>query len=169
MKPVFENAVPRVVLTRAVLFALVWWALSDGSPQSWWVGVPAVVLAAVTSVALMGPVPLVWWQLLRFVPVFLWRSLQGGADVAWRALDPRLPIAPQMIDYPLRLPSGLPRVMLVNIMSLLPGTLSAELEGQVLKVHVLDGRRNVFPELAALERSVARISGVTLTPDTGGE
>ncbi len=89
--------------------------------------------------------------------------------MAWRALDPRLPIAPQMIDYPLRLPSGLPRVMLVNIMSLLPGTLSAELEGQVLKVHVLDGRRNVFPELAALERSVARISGVTLTPDTGGE
>jgi multicomponent Na+:H+ antiporter subunit E len=169
MKPVFENAVSRVVLTRTLLFALVWWALSDGSAQSWWVGAPAVALAVITSVALLAPVPLVWWQLLKFVPVFLWRSLQGGADVAWRALDPRLPIAPRMIDYPLRLPSGLPRVMLVNIMSLLPGTLSAELHGQVLKVHVLDGRGDVLPELEALERSVARISGVTLAPAERGE
>jgi multicomponent Na+:H+ antiporter subunit E len=169
MKPAFEKSVSRVVLARAVLFAVVWWALSDGSAQSWWVGAPAVALAVIASVALLAPVPLVWWQLLKFVPVFLWRSLQGGADVAWRALDPRLPIAPEMIDYPLRLPSGLPQVMLINIMSLLPGTLSAELEGQVLKIHVLDGRGDVLPELEALERSVARISGVTLAPAKRGE
>ena len=53
--------------------------------------------------------------------------LKGGVYVAWRAFDPRMPITPELIEYPLRLPPGLPRVILVNMVSLLPGTLSAEL------------------------------------------
>ena len=103
------------------------------------------------------------------MPFFFRRSLQGGVDVARRAFHPRMPIAPELIDYPLRLPPGLPRVILVNTVSLLPGTLSAELDGQVLKVHVLDGLGDFMPELEALEQSVARMSGVSLTTFQGGE
>jgi len=157
------------VASRALLFSLVWWALSDGNAQSWWVGVPAVLLAVIVSVALLPSVPLVWRELLKFTPFFLRRSLQGGTDVARRAFHPRMPIAPEIIDYPLRLPPGLPRVILINTVSLLPGTLSAELDGQVLKVHVLDGLGDFMPELEALEQSVARMSGVSLTTSQGGE
>jgi len=58
---------------------------------------------------------------------------------------------------------------MVNTVSLLPGTLSAELDGQVLKVHVLDDLVDFMPELDALEQSVARMSGVSLTTSQGGK
>ena len=89
--------------------------------------------------------------------------------MAWRAFHPRMPITPELIDYPLRLPPGLQRVILVNTVSLLPGTLSAELDGQVLKVHVLDGLGDFMSELEVLEQSVARISGMSLMTSQGGE
>ena len=158
-----------MVASRGLLFSLVWWILTDGDVQSWWVGVPAVSFAVIASIALLPPVPLVWRELLKFTPFFLWRSLQGGADVAWRAFHPGMPIVPAVIDYPLRLPPGLPRVILANIVSLLPGTLSASLEGQVLKVHVLDSRGDFMAELMALEHHVARMCGASLATSHGGE
>lgn len=158
-----------MVVSRVLLFSLLWWMLTDGDVQSWWIGVPAVSFAVIASVALLPPVPLVWQELFRFAPFFLRRSLQGGVDVAWRAFHPGMPIAPALIDYPLRLPAGLPRVILANIVSLLPGTLSATLDGQILKVHVLDSRGDFMTELNALEQRVARMCGVLLTTSHGGE
>jgi multicomponent Na+:H+ antiporter subunit E len=99
-----------------------------------------------------------------FVPFFLWRSLQGGVDVARRAFHPRMPITPELLDYPLRLPPGLPRVMLANIVSLLPGTLSATLNREVLKIHVLDGEAALLANLDTLEERVGKVCGVSLAP-----
>ena len=157
------------VTSRSLLFSLVWWILTDGNVQSWWVGVPAVSFAVIASIALLPTVPLVWQELLKFTPFFLWRSLQGGADVAWRAFHPGMPIIPAVIAYPLRLPPGLPQVFLANIVSLLPGTLSAMLDGQALKVHVLDSGGDYMTELKALEKRVARMCGVVLATSHGGE
>lgn len=157
------------ILSRCLLFLLLWWALTDGDAQSWWLGIPAVVLALGASVALLPPVPLVWWELVKFTPCLLWRSLRGGVAVAWLAFHPRMPIDPALIDYPLRLPPGLPRVFLANTVSLLPGTLSVALDLGTLKVHVLDRRNDVFSELAALEQGVARMFGVSLQGPGGGE
>ena len=109
------------VVSRALLFSLLWWALTDGTAGSWWIGVPAVACAVIVSVALVPPVGLVWREVMGFVPFFLWHSLKGGADVAWRAFHPRLPITPELIEYPLRLPPGLPQVILVNIDELAAG------------------------------------------------
>ena len=91
------------------------------------------------------------------------RSLLGGVDVAWRAFHPSMPIAPEIIEYPLRLPPGLPRVFMMNTVNLLPGTLSATLERSVLKVHVLVRQKAYLPELKAVEHSVARLFGLSLT------
>jgi len=157
------------VASRGPLFSLLWWILTDGNVQSWWIGVPAVSFAVIASIALLPPVPLVWRELLKFTPYFLWRSLQGGVDVAWRAFHPGMPIAPAVVDYPLRLPPGLPQVMLANIVSLLPGTLSATLDGLALKVHVLDSRGEFVAELKVLEHRVARMCGALLTTSYGGE
>lgn len=146
-----------VVLSRTVLFSILWWVLTDGAAGAWGIGVPAVASAMLVSVKLMPRERLVWREVFGFIPFFLWHSLKGGIDVAWRVFQPRMPIAPTIIEFPLRLPPGLPQVALINIMSLLPGTLSAELEGQVLKVHVLDGRKDVLPDLKALEQRVGRM------------
>ncbi|MCG8485893.1 MAG: Na+/H+ antiporter subunit E, partial [Chromatiales bacterium] len=105
--------------------------------------------------------------LLGFAPFFFYRSLLGGVDVAWRAVHPRMPINPRLVEYPIQLPPGLPQVFMANIVSLLPGTLSAELSARLLRVHVLSSRGDVVPELEALERRIAGVFGVSL-PARGG-
>ncbi len=162
MKTIEQRIRWSIIASRTLLFSLIWWILTDGAALSWWVGVPAVVLAVVVSVALIPSAPLVNYQLLRFVPFFFTRSLMGGADVAWRAFHPRMPIAPDLVEYTLRLPPGLPRVVMANTVSLLPGTLSAELNQRVLKVHVLDRTTDFVAELEAVEQGVGRMFGVFL-------
>ncbi len=165
-RPAWQGLWPGV-LRRGLLFAFVWWILVEGEIASLWIGVPAVLLVATASVALLSPVSFVWHELFRFVPFFLTRSLLGGADVAWRAIHPGMPIAPDLVEYPLQLPSGLPCVFLANTVSLLPGTLSAELDSNCLKVHVLNGRKDVLSELETLERRVAALFGASLPVRSG--
>ena len=150
---------------RTVLFALLWWILTEGAMYSWLVGVPVVLFAALASGALL---PGTSWSLpgiLRFIPFFLWHSLRGGVDVAGRALHPRLPISPGLLKYQWRLPTGLPRVLMANTVSLLPGTLSAELGEEFLQVHVLDKTGAFESELAVIEVRVARMFGLNLVAD----
>jgi multicomponent Na+:H+ antiporter subunit E len=157
------------IVSRALLFLIMWSALTDGAAASWWIGVPGVSFVVIASIVLLPPLSLVWRELPKFTPFFLWRSLQGGADVAWRAFHPGMPIVPAVIDYPLRLPPGLPQVFLANIVSRLPGTLSDTLDEQALKVHVMDSRGDFVTELKALEQRVARMCGVMLAASHGGE
>lgn len=147
---------------RAVAFALLWWMLTAGAMDSWLIGAPAVLIATLVSMALVPPFSLSPAGVVSFVPFFIWHSLRGGADVAWRAFHPRMPIAPGLVDYPLHLPPGMPRTFMVNTVSLLPGTLSAELGANCLKVHVLDTRKSVLSELITVERAVARMFGTSL-------
>ena len=163
MKPVNTRIDVLAIVSRVVLFSIIWWILADGVVSSWWIGAPAVLFAVVASIALLPRTCLVWYEFLRFVPWFLKRSLLGGADVAWRAFHPSMPIFPSLIEYPLQLPPGLPRVIMANTVSLLPGTLSAELDHGVLQVHVLDSRRDIMTELESVEQCVARLCSTSLS------
>ena len=154
---------------RAVLFTLLWWILTDGATDSWLVGAPVVLFATLVSVALLPPFSWSLMGIVRFIPFFLWRSLRGGMDVARCALHPRLPISPGLFDYIFRLPPGLPRVFMANIVSLLPGTLSTELGANYLQVHVLDERKDFLSELEKVEQRVAAMFGISLPPSGGGE
>ena len=154
---------------RTVLFALLWWILTDGAINSWLVGVPVVLLAVLASEALLSGVSWSLPGMVRFVPFFLWHSLYGGVDVARRALHPRLPISPELFDYRWRLPPGLPRVFMANAVSLLPGTLSAELDEEHLRVHVLDQTGAFASGLALIEVRVAQLFGLSLVADGGEE
>lgn len=157
------------VASRGLLFSILWWILTDGSVPSWTIGAPAVIFAVMTSVALLPPVPLAWRGLFHFVPFFVWRSVLGAVDVASRAFHPRVPIDPLIIDYPLRLPPGLPQVIMANIVSLLPGTLSTTLDGRTLQIHVLDGRVDPMTGLQELEQRVAQMFAARLMMSTGSD
>jgi len=163
------NSYLRTWLLRFVLFALIWWILTDGAMDSWPIGLPAVLLATLLSVMLM---PALSWSLrgiLRFIPYFLWYSMRGGVDVARRAMHPRLPISPGLFDYRFRLPPGLSRVFMANIVSLLPGTLSVELGEEILHVHVLDEAGAINEELHMLENRLADLFGIELAEANSGE
>lgn len=149
----------RSILVRGALFAAAWLILAGADPGSWIIGGPAVLGATWASLALAAPrqgsFSLV--GLLRFLPYFLWASLSGGIDVAQRVLRPRLPIEPGLHQYPMRLRDPGARVVFVNTISLLPGTLSADLDGDLVRVHALDAKADVGGELEVLERRVAAI------------
>ena len=149
----------RSIILTAVCFAALWWLLTEGNTMSWMAGIPAVALATLAWSLAVPSTPVVWHEIFRFLPFFFVRSVLGGLDVTWRTLHPRKPLAPDLIRYPLRLPNEVSRVMLINSISLLPGTLSAELGQDYVVVHVLDKHKDYNAEFAALEEHIARLTG----------
>lgn len=147
------------LLVRGSAFAIIWWTLVDGQPHSWLIGAPTVITVTIVSVAVLAPTPLRWMQVPWFILFFFKRSLLGGLDVSRRALMPTLPLAPALIRYPLRTPEGLPRWITITTVSLLPGTLSADIQDDCLFVHVLDASTNFNAELEEVEQAIARLYG----------
>jgi multicomponent Na+:H+ antiporter subunit E len=141
----------------------VWWLLSDGAPESWLIGAPTLAGAmwavhrwhAPTRRPRLG-------RLLLFVPYFLSHSLLGGIDVARRVLARTMRLAPAIVELPLRLPPDSSRAVFVNLVSLLPGTLSMNLEGDTLRVHALASDPDLADQLRDLETRVASLFGVSL-------
>ena len=154
--------VSKAILSRGILFILIWWALTDGATTSWWIGAPAILIAVGTSLMLLPPIPFVWYEFLKFLPFFFINSILGGIDVAWRAFHPNMPIDPDIIDYPTLLPPGLPQMFMANTINLLPGTLSTTLDQNVLKVHVLNKQKEYLTELKTVEKNVAQMFSLRL-------
>lgn len=140
-------------------FAGLWWLLSDGNPESWMVGVPAVLAASWAAHRLgTGEQRTISASgVVRFLPLFVWESLRGGIDVARRTLARRLRIEPGFVHYHTGLDQPSARVFFANCVCLLPGTLAADLHGNALRVHVLDSGLNPQAELQRLERAVALV------------
>jgi multicomponent Na+:H+ antiporter subunit E len=140
----------------AVLAAL-WWLIAGGERGAWLVGLPAVLAAAAAGVSLVGRPPsrLSLAGLPGFITVFLRESLCGGVDVARRTLGRRLRIKPGFRTYPMVLSDPLARVLMVNCISLLPGTLAVDLDNDQVLLHLLDSDVDPEPDLLRLEQAIA--------------
>lgn len=149
-------------LSPIALLGLLWWILTKGEPGSWVVGLPAIALALFAYGRLVGRrrAGLRIGELPGFAVWFLWRSLIGGVDVARRALRPRLSLNAGLLRYRLTIPPGPQRVFLVNCVSLLPGTLSADVRDDDLLLHALDTRGKIIDETRLAERRVQRLFAV---------
>ncbi|MDA0991376.1 MAG: Na+/H+ antiporter subunit E [Verrucomicrobia bacterium] len=143
----------------AVLLAIgtmVWAVLTRGAPSSWILGITSAALFALLLIA-DHPLRLPRLRLLgllRFFGYFIRHSLRSGTDVARQALSPRLSLSPSMTDYQTRLPAGAARVIFANAISLLPGTLTCDLDEDRLRIHILTGT-HVHDDLAELETMIA--------------
>lgn len=139
-----------------VLFSL--WLVFEGL-DGWPMGVLAALIGGGLAAWLADSEPF-WWNPLRlveFAGFFLFESFRGGIDVALRSLHPRLPVAPRFFEHVIALPQGQPSTLLISVISLLPGTLSAELlpDEEVLVVHSLSPGGELA--VARLERRIARL------------
>ncbi|MDZ7640740.1 MAG: Na+/H+ antiporter subunit E [Desulfurivibrio sp.] len=147
----------RQVLRRSLELALIWLILTGGHADAWLPGLVVVVPAAFASLLL--PPGQSWnWRLAglyRFLPFFLRRSLAAGISVARRALAPNPGLRPGLHRYHWRLAAGPARVFFANTVSLLPGTLSIELDDDTLLLHTLNIDRDLDRELQHLETMVA--------------
>jgi multicomponent Na+:H+ antiporter subunit E len=148
-------------LTSVSGFVALWIVLA--SPDllyALWMAAGAVAVAALVSAALRPRRP---WRLrplgaLQFAAYFLWTSLVGGFDVARRAVAPRLDIQPELQVLELELePGSASAALFVGTLSLVPGTLCAEVEDGRVTAHVIDRSQDTTKSLRALERRVARV------------
>jgi multicomponent Na+:H+ antiporter subunit E len=149
-------------LSRAVGFFILWMMLSGGNPADLVAGTVAALAAAWVSLRLLPPGtsrvrPA---ALGMFTLRFFRESVVAGADVAWRALDPKLPLRPGFVLYPVGLPPGAARNMFTTLTSLLPGTVptGSEERGGIV-IHCLDVEQPVAAQLAAEERLFTRVIG----------
>lgn len=156
----------RYAAVTAAAAGALWWSLNARDTAWVWMG------AAMAAAAVLGwglaPAHYRRWRLkglLRFVPYLLWNGLRGGTAVALIALQPRLPLAPAIVEYRLRVTHSGARLLLAGIVNLLPGTLTLSLNEGRLCVHVLDARRPIHRELAELEGRIADLYGLELAPE----
>jgi len=151
------------IIWRAVAFLALWLMLVGGRDPT---DRPAIIIALVAatwaSLRLLPPgrarfSPI---AVARLVSRFLRQSIVAGADVAWRALDPRLPLRPGFIVYPPHLPPGPALDAFCALTSLAPGTLPAGADDTgAIVVHCLDVGQPVASNLAADEELFTRALG----------
>ena len=150
------------LLARAAGFLGFWLILLGFSAVDLLVGALAALMAALVSLRLLPPGRWTFHPVLLagLAGRFLQQSIWAGIDVAWRALDPRLPLRPGFVSYRPRLPPGPARNAFLTMMSLLPGTLPCgpDEEG-ALAVHCLDVSQPVIEQLTAEETAFSRAVG----------
>lgn len=63
-----------------------------------------------------------------YLPLFLWECLKANLDVAYRVLNPRLPIKPGIVKVKTSLRSDTGLTFLANSITLTPGTMSVDID-----------------------------------------
>ena len=76
-------------------------------------------------------------RLVLYVPWLLWAIVKANVDVAKRVLSPQMPIDPQVVRVEATQKSDLCRVIFANSITLTPGTVSLDLDGEDIVVHAL--------------------------------
>jgi multicomponent Na+:H+ antiporter subunit E len=147
---------------RSLGFLLVWLILAGTNPVDLPAGIAAALAAMWVSLRLTPPGhgtsvrPL---KAAQYVLRFLTQAIVAGTDVAWRALDPRLPLQPGFVTFRSRLPAGGEREAFCAITSLLPGTLPAGESADGLIIHCIDVRQPVTAQLRAEEARFIEMLG----------
>ena len=144
------------MLTRGAGF-LAFWVILIGL-RDLAAGVLAAIAAAWVSLRLLprGTVRLRPIAFAALALRFMWLSVVAGWDVARRALDPRLPVRPGFVAYPVGFPPGAARNVFTALTGLLPGTVPAGDDGGSLLYHCLDVEQPVVEQLAAEEAVLSR-------------
>jgi multicomponent Na+:H+ antiporter subunit E len=129
-------------------------------------------LPAVAVEGLLHPLPLV-----RFVAVLAWYLVESSAQVAWLALRPGPPPLSAVLRAQLSVKSDLVLTLLVNAITLTPGSMVLEIDRdrRLIYVHVLDvGSQRAVDRFYRQETRMERLLIAAFERDTdwrpaGGE
>ena len=125
------------------LFAFLVWAMVTWTFDATTLVVGVLVAGAVAwlladveleeAPLLLLPHRLLW--ALAYVPVLFLYVVQANLDVAYRVLHPALPIRPGIVRVRTELTTDLAKTFLANSITLTPGTLTVDIDGQDFYVH----------------------------------
>ena len=137
-------------LTYLIINMGLWIALTRSlDPQELIVGGVVALIAAWAGAAVFegeyGPLmpqsifrPKRLFGLVRFVLYLMWQIVLANWDVARRVISPAMPINPGIVRVHTELKTPLGRMILANAITLTPGTLTVNIEGDTLCVHWID-------------------------------
>jgi multicomponent Na+:H+ antiporter subunit E len=144
----------RAIAGRFGLFLVFWLLIAGYAPADLPVGLAAAAWATWTSLRLLpvSGLHVHFLPLASLVLDFLRQSVASGAQVAWLAFHPSMPIHPGFVAYSTRLQSAGARSAFCALSSLLPGTLpTGSDEHGALSIHCLDLDQPVAANLAEEE------------------
>ncbi|HEV8078529.1 MAG TPA: Na+/H+ antiporter subunit E [Marinobacter sp.] len=141
-----------------LLFYALWLLLT--SAQGLIFGAASALAAASLASAIQLPLPVLNW---RFVPGFLLfffqQLLQGGWDVAKRALAPRINNSDGWVTFALTATHPRVQLMLSALVGLLPGTLASRIDQTQMHLHILDQQSDWQMVVSKLEWHLERLLG----------
>jgi len=101
----------------------------------------------------------IWGKILLYLPWLFTRIVQSSLHLTKLILHPKLPIAPRLIRYQTTLQEPPAIVLLGNSVTLTPGTITAEVDGQTLLVHAMDEVSEEDLTTGRLEAKIADVFG----------
>jgi len=108
----------------------------------------AIFVRPLLPAGFTGPGPAAILRFLLFVPVFLVEMVKANFQIARVVLHPALPMRPRLLTAKTELTSDVGRTLLANAITLTPGTLTVDAEGDELLIHCV----NPTPEQEAEPR-----------------
>ncbi|MEC8990027.1 MAG: Na+/H+ antiporter subunit E [Candidatus Latescibacterota bacterium] len=98
-------------------------------------------------------------KLILYVPWLVWAIVKANIDVARRILNPRLPISPRMVKVKGTQRDDLGRAIYANSITLTPGTVTVDLQGDELTVHALTAEAEADLLTGDMDGRVTRLQG----------
>ncbi len=103
-----------------------------------------------------------WFWFFCYLPLFIWECIKANFDVAYRVLHPRMPIKPGIVKVRTSLKSTIAKAFLANSITMTPGTLSVDIDGEHLYIHWIYVRTEEVEEASRIivrkfEKLLARI------------
>lgn len=100
-----------------------------------------------------------WGRLLLYAPWLFLRIVESSLQVTKIILNPSLPIKPTLITYRSHLKHQAAIVLLGNSITLTPGTITVEVNGNQLMVHAINEASGDDLTSGRMERKIAEVFG----------
>lgn len=79
--------------------------------------------------------PLRYLKFMYYIPIFFYHCIKANFDVMYRVIHPERPIKPGIVKVKTSLRTDVARTFLANYITLTPGTMSVDVEGEYLYIH----------------------------------
>ncbi len=109
------------------------------------------------------------WAAIHYVPYWPWLSVEivkSSLEVARRVLSPSMPISPTVFEVRSTQRTMVGRVVLANSITLTPGTVTLDIDGDRLQVHALSRDTVEAMRDGEMDRRVTRAEGRGPQQDT---
>lgn len=153
----------------AVLAGL--WLLLSGhyEPLLLFLGVASVILVLLVALRMDvvdhegHPVHLTL-KCLTYWPWLGWEIIKANIDVAYRIIRPDLPISPTVVRVKASQRTEVGKVIYANSITLTPGTVSMNMEGDQITVHALSREAAESLLDGEMDRRVSEVEGTGRSP-----